>query len=136
MNLLVKRQSDNGIETLGDMLIVSETGATVFKCETLELPYKDNQKMISCIPKGVYHCEKVGASANIPYDHIAITNVPNRSGVCIHKANYVTQLRGCIAVGEKEVDINGDGTTDISNSGKTFQKLMSLLPDKFKLTIE
>lgn len=123
----VKRQPDNGVETLGDMMLFNASGQ-IFKCETLELPWYNNQKKISCIPTGVYSWVKVGPSKNIPYDHIAILNVSGRDGICIHKANYVGQLLGCIAVGDKEVDINGDGQIDIANSGKTFDKIMSLLP--------
>lgn len=126
---------DNGIETLGDMHILNGD-ATIFTCDTLELPWFNNQQRISCIPAGVYICKKVEASIAIPYPHISITQVPGRSGVCIHKANYVGQLKGCIAVGDKEVDINGDGQKDVTNSGKTFDKIMSLVPEEFKLTIK
>ena len=134
MKIIVQREIDNGIETLGKMHI--DTGTQIlFECETLELPDKANASQISCIPKGSYDWVKVAASANIPYDHISILNVSHRSGVCIHAANYYTQLRGCIAVGKQRVDINGDGQKDITESKKTFEKVMSLLPDSGKLVI-
>lgn len=136
MTVEVIRQSDNGTETLGDLLVFNEQRAVVFKCDTLELPDKNNQRMISCIPKGKYICVKVSATTNIPYQHISISNVPMRSGVCIHKANYVNQLRGCIAVGGSEVDINKDGQKDMTDSGKTFDNLMKILPYSFTLTIK
>jgi hypothetical protein len=135
MKLIVERKSDNGVETLGTLSLI-DNNIAVFKCVTLELPDKNNQQQISCIPKNTYKCSKVGASTNIPYKHIAIENVPNRSGVCIHKANYVSQLRGCIAVGKDIVDINGDKQLDITASGITFDNLMALLPDKFELEIK
>lgn len=106
-----------------------------FKFKTLELAWKQNQKGISCIPTGEYDCEKIGATASIPYPHIAILNVQNRDGVRIHKANYWRQLRGCIAVGDAHIDIDGDGNKDVRNSGKTFGALMDLLPETFKLKI-
>ena len=34
------------------------------------------------------------------------------------------------------VDINGDNLLDVTNSGNTFNVLMKLLPDKFKLEIK
>lgn len=132
---VIRVQPDNGIETLGDMHILNND-ATIFKCDTLELPWMNNQRRISCIPTGVYICKKVNATENIPYPHISITNVIGRDGCCIHKANYVGDLRGCIAVGDSEVDINGDGQKDVTNSGKTFDKMYALLPDEFKLTIK
>ena len=44
---------------------------------------------------------------------------PGRSGVCIHKGNYFTQILGCIIVGDSHTDINKDGYKDVTNSGKT-----------------
>ena len=125
----VYRKKDNGVETIGSLTFGE------FHCDTLELPYKDNQKRISCIPAGKYLCKKVGVSGHIPYPHIAITNVPNRDGICIHKANYVSDLLGCIGVGDGLADINKDGQIDIIKSGLTFDKLMALLPNEFTLNI-
>jgi len=106
-----------------------------FEFKTLELAWRQNQKSISCIPCGEYDCVKVPATASIPYPHIAILNVQNRDGVRIHKANYWRQLRGCIAVGDLHIDMDMDGEKDVRNSGRTLEKLMELLPDKFKLKI-
>jgi hypothetical protein len=127
--LIVKRNEGTGLQTLGEMTFGD------FKCKTLELPWLNNQQKISCIPYGEYTCEKKYATAAIPYQHVTILNVPNRSGIAIHKANYYTQLRGCIAVGENQVDINNDGQKDVTNSGNTFDKLMQVLPKRFTLII-
>jgi len=56
-----------------------------------------------------------------------LKEVPDRSEVKIHAANYVTQLRGCIAPGLKAVDINGDGTLDIASSRVAFVRLMAAI---------
>lgn len=141
MRLEVIRQSDDGKQTLGDMSLYSESNAAIFKCETLELTdlnndgISGNEKGKSCIPKGTYICVKRDATRNIPYRHVLITGITGRDGVCIHKGNHYTQIQGCILVGDKEVDINADGHKDVINSGKTFDTLMALLPDEFKLTI-
>ncbi len=135
IKLICARFSDNTQQTLSFLTVV-ESDNIIFSCAGMELPWKNNEKMISCIPLGDYECEKRKATANIPYEHIWIKNVPNRSGVCIHKANFTSQLKGCIAVGDKHVDINKDNLLDITNSGKTFNVLMALLPDKFKLEIK
>ena len=55
--------------------------------------------------------------------------------ILIHNANYVSQLMGCIAVGDAHVDINKDGLVDTTNSVATLKKIMAMLPDKFKITI-
>jgi len=64
---------------------------------TLELPYRDNQKNVSCIPPGRYSLIKHMSYKFGPCFEIA--NVPNRSGILLHAANLVDELRGCTAVG-------------------------------------
>jgi hypothetical protein len=136
MKINVHRIVSDISETLGELELIDVSGKKIFECKTLELPEKNNQQRISCIPKGIYQCVKVAPTANIPYIHISILSVPNRSGVCIHTANYVTQLLGCIAVGSDFRDINNDGKLDVINSTKTFKELMVLLPDGFELEIK
>lgn len=137
MNLIIERDKGYIIETKG-RLIVDSGIQNLFECLTLELPFLNNQKGISCIPVGTYSWKKVGAS-NIPYDHISIPEVENRSGICIHYGNFAAgdhpDIKGCILTGNKYADINGDGFMDILNSKKTFEKMMSLLPDSGKLII-
>lgn len=126
----------NDKETLGTMLIFNELEQPIMQLCTLELPWKSNKKEVSCIPVGEYTVVKAPKSSNIPYPHFSITGVTGRDGVCIHKANYVRQLKGCIAVGLDENDIDGDGLMDITSSGIAFDKLFALMPDSFILTIK
>lgn len=135
MKVEVTRNSDDGVETLGKLVVLNDSDAVVFSCDTLELPDKDNASQVSCIPKGTYICEKVGVS-HIPYPHISITNVANREGICIHCGNFHTDVLGCIITGSAYSDINGDGEPDLVNSKDTFNKLMAILPQQFNLTIK
>jgi hypothetical protein len=59
---------------------------------TLELPWLDNQRNISCIPAGQYPIRVEGK-------RIRVLDVPGRDGILIHVANKPSELRGCIAVG-------------------------------------
>jgi hypothetical protein len=74
-------------------------------CYTIELPWKNNQKRVSCIPEGTYKIEerfseKFG-------NHLELKNVPNRSLILIHPANNaLNELKGCIAPVSK---ITGEG---------------------------
>jgi len=133
--LIVNRFDSNDKQTLSWVNIVEEN-LSLFQFAGMELPDKGNIKQFSCIPIGVYDCEKRAATPAIPYEHILILNVPNRDGICIHKANFSRQLRGCLAIGDKHVDIDNDGLLDIANSGKSFNVLMRMMPNKFKIEIK
>lgn len=77
--------------------------------DTIELPWKENQPDISCIPAGIYIC-KPYSSARHP-DTWEVTNVPGRTAVHFDIANYACdifegdkivhpcELLGCIAIG-------------------------------------
>jgi hypothetical protein len=116
-------------ETLGSWYV---DGA--FVCKTMELPDKNNQKGISCIPEGVYDVVKEATSTYHEYPHFRILNVPGRDGILVHKITYVSGLKGCIGVGEFK-DLNGDNVPDIINSGINLQHLYDMMPDKFQLEI-
>lgn len=63
---------------------------------TIELPWKQNERGISCIPEGKYFIRK---RYNAKYKwHLELVNVPNRTYILIHPANNAQkELRGCIA---------------------------------------
>jgi len=133
MRIRVLRTIDNGKQTNG-VLYVEKDNKILFECFTLELPWKDNQRRVSCIPEGTYKAikhrsPKFGES-------VWIQNVPNRSEILIHPANYVRQLLGCIAPGDSLRDIDGDGLDDVTNSRNTMNKILSLLPNSFEVKIE
>ena len=116
------RVSDDGHQTLGTLSV----NFSDFVCKTLELPYKNNAKRVSCIPKGTYEC-KWSFSNHMEKFHYEVTMVPGRSGIRLHSANYAEQLLGCIALGESIKDLNGDKVGDLYHSGATmnvFEELM------------
>lgn len=65
-------------------------------CCTIELPWMENQRMVSCIPEGRYklikrYTERRGW-------HLLVKDVPNRDGILFHPANNaLKELKGCIA---------------------------------------
>jgi hypothetical protein len=125
----LKRNSDNGIETLGTLT------TTGFTCKTLELSDKQNKPNISCIPKGIYTCQWKFKLNSLAY-HYEIMNVPNRSGIFLHNGNYYTDIKGCVLLGDSYGDINKDGQTDILNSKATLSKFETLMGKKdFQLII-
>ena len=63
---------------------------------TIELPWKENKKQVSCIPEGVYEI-KPRYTEKFKH-HLVLENVPYRSLILIHPANDANkELQGCIA---------------------------------------
>ncbi len=119
-------------QTLGDFE-ASENGTVIFSCKTLELPWLNNQRLISCIPTGTFSVvkrtsEKYGT-------HFQLLNVPDRSMILIHSGNYYSQTQGCILIGSSYQDINQDNVRDIIESKNTLVKLYAMMPDKFDLKV-
>jgi hypothetical protein len=108
----------------------------VFNFKTLELPWRENQRRISCIPAGEYLVRKMAPTAKRPYEYFHVLNVPGRDSILFHPGNYTRQILGCILPGENHVDLDKDGTTDITNTTATLKILTALMPDKFKLVIK
>jgi hypothetical protein len=101
---------------------------------TLELPWKENQPNISCIPVGRYKVKKT-YSPHFKKNRWEVQDVNGRSGIRIHIANYVSELKGCIAPGLVAKDINFDGIIDVKDSKDAYNKLEANLPDEFYITI-
>jgi len=65
-------------------------------CETIELPWRGNKRMVSCIPEGQYRLMR---RMHMKHgDQLAVLNVPQREAILIHPANFALyELQGCIA---------------------------------------
>ena len=69
-------------------------------CNTIELPWKDNVRTMSCIPEGTYTLQKRYSLKN--GWHIHVMNVPDRKWILIHCFNNaLEESQGCIAPVEK-----------------------------------
>jgi|TARA_B110000503_G_C7029964_1_gene363569 hypothetical protein len=72
-----------------------------FISHTLELPWNNNKKRVSCIPKGDYKCRVRLAreSGSRDYVHLLVENVDNRSHILFHRGNVPSDSKGCILTG-------------------------------------
>jgi hypothetical protein len=97
MNIRVVRLTQDDIATMGYLLNAENVRLGV----TLELPWKDNQHGVSCIPAGSYECHRAVHHPDSPkhYGVWRLQNVPNRDAVDIHVGNSVADTQGCILVG-------------------------------------
>jgi hypothetical protein len=90
-------------------------------CNTIELPWKNNEKRVSCIPEGEYFIRKRHSAKH--QWHLEVMDVQNRSLILFHPANNALQeLHGCIAPLTK---ISGPGLGLMSR--KAFTKLKTLV---------
>ena len=97
INLLIIRDTSTQNSTIGKLFINGE-----FFCDTLENPYINNERNISCIPAGVYkvRLRLARESATRDYLHLLVQEVPNRSYILFHRGNTAKDTRGCILVGQ------------------------------------
>lgn len=100
-------------------------------CLTLEDPWKDNKKNVSCIPEGKYKCVPHNGTK---YKNVwRIKNVIGRSAILIHAGNTENDTEGCILVGQSFGRL-GDKVA-VLNSQNTLAQLRGVLPDHFEIVI-
>lgn len=103
------------------------------KFSVLELPWRDNAREISCIPDGTYvvsprHNAKFG-------DHLIVHKVLNRDFILFHSGNLPEHTHGCILVGLRHGDIDGDGIPDVLSSRTAMGLLAQLVTEKAVLVV-
>lgn len=96
MNLIIQRLTkDFEIPTFG---VLSSISGIPFAL-TLERPWRNNQRSISCIPAGAYVCKRI-ISPKFG-NTFQIMNVPGRDSIEFHKGTFEDDTHGCIIVGEQ-----------------------------------
>jgi len=106
--VIIQREPCTDEGTFGTLSL--ESGWT---CHTLELPWRENRRRMSCIPAGIYRA----------VDHVSpkfgrtrwVQDVPERSDILIHAGNLAgdtskklrTDVAGCILVGERRGVLQG-----------------------------
>jgi uncharacterized protein DUF5675 len=97
--------------------IIGDLAAGEFSCKTLELPYRNNEPMISAIPEGIY---SVGMALSPRFKKLyyRLSGVQGREGVLIHAGNTASDINGCILLGNAVTEQPG-GITFLMNSRKT-----------------
>lgn len=67
---------------------------------TLELPWRQNQTNVSCIPPGAYVAHWLERSGSGKYRRVwHVRNVPGRTGILFHAGNLPEHTWGCILPG-------------------------------------
>jgi len=108
-------------------------------CCTLELPWEENENRRSCILPGpkaapvTYQAERHDSPRF--GETLYVSDVQGRSEILVHAGNYVSDTAGCILVGRRFTDLNGDSLTDVTSSQATLQDLLYRAGDKTDLKI-
>lgn len=105
MILILRRTEMSNEATFGQLCL--EDGHVI--CQTLEEPWRNNQRGRSCIPPSTYKwfirtSWKHGGNSHRDYDVPELVGVPNRSNVQIHIGNTLADTEGCILVGTQRSD--------------------------------
>ena len=103
INLLIIRDTFTEESTIGELFLNGER-----MCDTLENPYINNERNISCIPEGEYKVRLRVAreSASRNYLHLLVQDVPDRDWILFHRGNSAKDTSGCILVGNgREQDV-------------------------------
>ena len=96
INLLLIRKTFTDKSTLGELFLNGER-----MCDTLENPWINNERNISCIPEGEYpvRLRLPRESGTRDYLHLLVQEVPNRDWILFHRGNFPKDTSGCILVG-------------------------------------
>ena len=95
MNLSLVRVSSQEFGTFG----VLRTEEKVPFAVTLELPWKQNESWVSCIPPGRYLCKRVKSPKF--GETFEVTGVQGRANILFHAGNTIADTAGCILVAEQ-----------------------------------
>ena len=133
MRVCLERNKSTSSQTLGNLYVYNQLGKLLLACHTMELPWRDNERRVSCIPTGAY---KVVKHQSPKFgESFWVKDVPDRSEILIHKGNFNRDTLGCILPGMGLADIDYDGHLDVVNSTMAMAELYYLLPDEFELEI-
>lgn len=132
MRAFLLRLAHEPEQTIGQLVLYNEI-VPLWSCYTLELPWRNNQRNVSCIPAGQYF---VGHRESERFGHhLHIKNIPGRMWCLFHAGNFSRQVQGCVLVGRSVLDIDGDGLRDVVDSKRTLRMLVEMVPDEFLLTV-
>lgn len=123
----IKRIETNDNGTFGAMSCDGQPFAL-----TLEPPWRDNKKNISCIPHGRYVCKRVRSPKF--GNTFEITGVQERSHILFHKGNTKRASKGCVLIGEEFGLLNG--VPAILSSSRGYDEFMGMLRGEKTFVLE
>ena len=93
-------------------------------CVTLEPPWVENERNVSCVPEGQYQAIRVPSEKF--GEVFLLEDIPGRSGIEIHPGNVREDTEGCIIVASSFGKLRNHNRA-VLNSGDTFRSFMRVL---------
>jgi hypothetical protein len=125
IRMTLKRIEETKDGMFGELYITDE-----IICHTLELPWRENEDNISCIPAGTYKMTVWDSPAHGRC--FKIHDVPDRDDILVHVGNLLVDTIGCVLVGKERGSIWKHGVKvgyGIRGSLVTLKKLLSMIGD-------
>lgn len=135
--ILIERFSYSSTGTFG--ILTCED----FQCFSVEPPWKDNQRRISCIPDGDYIAQwydspRFGETLAVIGGTVSLfsSSSHERSAILFHVGNWPRNFEGCIGLGRDYTCVSGQ--IGVTSSRDTINSFLDLLRDydNMKLTIK
>ncbi len=99
---------------------------------SLEDRWRENRVGRSCIPSGLYSCERVQSPKF--GETFEITNVPGRSHILFHAGNTHEDTEGCVLVAEQYGQLNGQDAVLRSRPG--FDEFLRLIENTYRFNLK
>ena len=129
MKLTIIRLEMTEIVTRGVMLVDGSC-----KFVTLELPWRNNERNISCIPSGNYGL--VPHSGAKYKDTFRVESVPDRGDIiCPHIGNAASDTQGCVLLGMQFSDFGIAPAVSYSSRAMGNFRLLTAREDELSLEI-
>ena len=127
--------------TMGSFFFADNGRTIPLRIDSLELQWRNNERLVSCIPPGTYEM-RYSYSPAFERHTWEIIDVPGRDAIRLHAGNYaggrVSDSKGCILPCMSYGDINADGIADGLSSTLATRQLEAVLApyDDMGITIE
>ena len=134
MKRLVLLRTEYTLDQTHGLLLVLDGHDLLYRCYTLELPWRNNMRNVSCVPTGTYRIV-YEYSPRFKRHLWELKDVPVRSECKIHTANFVFQLNGCLSPGLSYKQLDHSGPIDITQSRKALHAIHEELQGLDETTI-
>lgn len=134
VEVIVNRFKISHNYSLGHCYIKYSDDCTQYVGCSLERGWRNNESNVSCVPEGTYEL-KLEHSPRFRKNLWELYGVPGRAECKFHAANYWRQLNGCISLGNKHIDIDGDGDLDVTSSKNTMKKFHDMMEGVTEATV-